>query len=157
MIISSIDFCTIADLDAVYNIETECFTAPWHKSIFREELLAGMGPSIYIKAQMKGEIAGYAVFDCEERALHLLRLGVLKKYRRCGLATQLLAAAEEIASYRKCSRIKLEVRASNTEGSLFYESLGLRLLSRVKRFYTDGETALIYTGHFPLKLFEMES
>lgn len=157
MIVSSIDFCTVADLDAIYEIETECFAAPWHKSIFREELLAGMGPSVYIKAQLKGNTAGYAVFDCEECVLHLLRLGVSKRYRRCSLATQLLAAAEEIASCRKCSRIKLEVRASNTEGSLFYESLGLRLLSRVKRFYTDGETALIYGGHFPLKFFEIES
>ena len=156
MIVASIDFCTATDLDALYEIEAECFAAPWHKSILREELRAGMGPYVYLKAEMKGSIAGYTVFNCEDRILHLLRLGVAKKYRRFGLATQLLAAAEEIACYKKCSRIKLEVRASNPEAALFYESFGLRLLSRLNRFYTDGETALIYGGHFPLKFLKID-
>lgn len=156
MITAFIDFCTASDAEAIYEIEAECFVAPWHKSILREELRAGMGPYVYLKAELKASIAGYAVFNCEDRLLHLLRLGVARKYRRFGLATQLLAAAEEIARYRKCSRIKLEVRASNTEAALFYESLGLRLLYRLNRFYTDGETALVYGGHFPLDFLKSE-
>jgi ribosomal protein S18 acetylase RimI-like enzyme len=81
-----------------------------------------------------------------------MNLAVLPEFRRRGVALQLMAAFGEIAREWRCRRMCLEVRASNTIARNFYASLGFVYSSRIKRYYTDGEDALLLTARLPLKL-----
>ena len=56
-----------------------------------------------------------------------------------GVLLQLLASARQ----RGLERATLEVRASNHTALALYESLGFRTAGRRRRYYSDGEDALI--------------
>ena len=64
-------------------------------------------------------------------------------HRRRGVATALMARADEILSARGCPKINLQVRTGNTAALGFYESLGYvedEVSSFGRRLVIDGRT-----------------
>ncbi len=74
---------------------------------------------------------------------HLTVLAIDPCYHRRGLGRWLLINLLEDACGRELQRATLEVRASNSRAITLYESFGFEALGHRKRYYPDGEDALI--------------
>ena len=61
----------------------------------------------------------------------LYAAAVLQSHRRQGIGTALVRAAETLLSAMGCTKINLQVRASNTAVTAFYKSLGYEIEERV--------------------------
>lgn len=74
---------------------------------------------------------------------HITLLGILPTHQGQGLGQWLLIHLLEDAWKRGMTRATLEVRISNQRAMGLYESLGFTALGIRKRYYRDGEDALI--------------
>jgi len=61
----------------------------------------------------------------------LYAAAVLQSHQRQGIGTALVRAAETLLSAMGCTKINLQVRASNTAVTAFYNSLGYEIEERV--------------------------
>lgn len=74
---------------------------------------------------------------------HITVLAVDPRYQRRGLGKWLLVNLLKDACHRDLTRATLEVRPSNSLALALYESFGFETLGRRRRYYADGEDALI--------------
>lgn len=74
---------------------------------------------------------------------HITLLGILPAHQRQGLGRWLLLHLLADACDRGMGRATLEVRISNHRAIALYESLGFTALGQRKRYYRDGENALV--------------
>lgn len=74
---------------------------------------------------------------------HITVLAIDPRYQRRGLGKWLLVNLLEDACRHALTRATLEVRLSNSRALALYESLGFETLGRRRRYYADGEDALI--------------
>ena len=97
---------------------------------------------VRLKAIQAGEMTGFIAADVRrhEDLAWISTLGVLPEFRRQGLGSQLLRTVEEQIPV---SRVRLSVRASNQPALQMYKSFGYRQHSVWKRYYSDGEDALV--------------
>lgn len=134
---------TTAELDAIEQIENASFPKPWCRAFFAEELrLPGR---LSLVARHDGVLAGYlfAMWIFEE--MHVNKIAVAQQMRRQGIAERLMAKALSFAREHGIERISLEVRASNETAQAFYAHLGFTTTYVRKRYYPDGESALVMT------------
>ncbi|MBR4766838.1 MAG: ribosomal protein S18-alanine N-acetyltransferase [Clostridia bacterium] len=140
----------ICHIDAVYELEKECFNNPWS----REDLAAQpSNENAHFLAAVSGdEVLGYiGIYEFFE-SCEIANLAVKKEFRRCGIAKVLINAASENAQKRGCEFITLEVRPSNEPALNLYYSLGFEKAGMRKNFYTSpAEDALILTKTFKEK------
>lgn len=99
----------------------------------------GTGHSATAKPDFWGLGCYWAILD----EAHITLLGILPAHQRQGLGRWLLLNLLEDAWERGMSRATLEVRISNQRAIDLYESLGFAALGTRKRYYHDGEDALI--------------
>ena len=151
MQIADLDFCVPEDLKSLVEIEKACFAIPWEEGLIADDLNGG-GTSIYLKASFKNVVAGYGVLGQNDSSAHLMNIAVLPAYRRHGVALQIMAAFDVLASEWRCRHMYLEVRASNTGARAFYAAIGFVYSSRIRGYYNDGEDALMLVSRVPLKL-----
>jgi ribosomal-protein-alanine N-acetyltransferase len=150
MQIIDIDFCVPGDIASLVKIESACFDIPWEEHLIEHDLNEP-GGSVYLKAVIKGTIAGYGVLGRAGDTAHLMNLAVLPEYRRQGIALQLMAAFDQISEDWRCGRMCLEVRSNNSIARGFYASMGFAYNSRIKGYYADGEDALVLVARLPLR------
>ncbi len=126
MLIPEINFCTTEDLQALVFMEEHCFPdSPWSFRILLRDLEASSREAFfYLGAFWKGFLVGYAVFRPRNGELALLRIGVLRRYRRQKIGAQLLEAGELLAAEIPLPSLSLEVHQKNGEARSFYESMG---------------------------------
>jgi ribosomal-protein-alanine N-acetyltransferase len=151
MQIAEIDFCAPGDADRLFEIEQACFDYPWERQMI-EYGLENQGPAAYMKASFKNMIAGYAVLSRDGNLSHLQNVAVLPRFRRLGVAKQLLLAVEVLSEEWGYRRMRLEVRASNRIARDFYAAIGFVYHMRRKNYYISGEDALILVARLPLKI-----
>ncbi len=102
------------------------------------------GQTVTMVAESDGQITGAAIVLLR-RTLDIGRLyslSVAPAARGQGLARRLLLAVESAAAARGCSRMRLEVRASNAPARRLYDGAGYRVISELAGYYPDGETAV---------------
>lgn len=87
-----------------------------------ELLLVAEGPEGLVGAVM----AGYDGFRG-----WIYHLAVLPEYRRLGVGTMLIRTAEERLRDLGCSKVNLQIRASNAEVAEFYRRIGYVVEDRV--------------------------
>jgi ribosomal-protein-alanine N-acetyltransferase len=131
------------DLGALLILERACFDPPWTERDLRQALAAERG-LVLIAAGPDGGAAGYALFLRLGEEAELLRLAVEPALRGRGLGARLLAEALGRLAALGIRRIWLEVRPSNLTARRLYERHGFRLEGKRRRYYSDGEDALLY-------------
>ena len=134
---------TAAELDAIERIENASFPKPWCRAFFAEELrLPGR---LSLVASRDGRVLGYlfAMWIFEE--MHVNKIAVAPELRRQGIADALMAHALTFAQEHDVEAISLEVRQSNESAQAFYAHLGFETTYIRKRYYPDGEAALVMT------------
>jgi ribosomal-protein-alanine N-acetyltransferase len=97
---------------------------------------------IRLKAEEDHRMVGFVAADVRpnENVAWISTICVLPEFRQRGAARMLLNACENQA---RMPRIKLCVRAENKPAINLYESSGYRGVDVWKRYYNDGEDALV--------------
>ena len=135
---------TVADLGAVCAMERMCFTTPWSKALFEEEL---RNPQTcfwrVLEAAPKGVIAYGGFWRAVDEA-HFTNIAVHPQQRGLGFGRRLLQALLDEAKAQGCLRATLEVRPSNQEALGLYQSIGFEVAALRPRYYSDNnEDAMI--------------
>ncbi len=128
-------------LPEVMRIERRVFQPGWSEEAFRRDL---RNPAaLYLILRMDGKIVGYAGgwFIVDE--FHITNIAVEPEYQQQGFGRRLLHRLLATARERGMRRATLEVRANNTPAQNLYKKFGFRPVGIRKRYYDDGEDALI--------------
>lgn len=75
-------------------------------------------------------------------------LAVSPEFQRQGVASALVAHAEEFAHSKHARGIYVDTPTTNTGGRKFYEALGYRLGYLMPRYYEDGLDGVTYQKFF---------
>jgi ribosomal-protein-alanine N-acetyltransferase len=140
-----IDRMGLGDLDAVEEIERQCFTTPWPPNAYRSEL-ENNRLAHYLVARFDEQIVGFAGLWMMVDEAHITTFAVRQGWRRQGIGERLLLALFDLARARHAQMATLEVRPSNVAARRLYEKYGFALTGIRPRYYSDdNEDALIMT------------
>lgn len=104
---------------------------PWNAPALMIETKLRVQPELLLVGEDGPSIVGAVIagFDGVRGWIH--HLAVTPELRRRGLATQLVRAAENGLRTLGCSKVNLQVRATNQQVVAFYRSLGYEIEERV--------------------------
>ena len=133
---------TVADVEAVSELDKRCFKIPWSKKAFYDEMENDI--ALYLLAKENGIVVGYAGLWHIADQGDITNIAVDESYRRKGIGSMLLTALIKRARADKCILLTLEVRKSNYAAQALYEKFGFKRIGERKRYYSyNGEDALI--------------
>jgi len=134
-----------ADLQTLYEIDQACF--PPGISYSRAEIAGFIGRrgSRTWVAEADGEIVGFLTADRHPlmRLGHVITVDVVEAWRRRGVGSVLMDAAEEWAREEGFVAISLETGENNLAAQAFYEARGYSRYEKRERYYANGEAAWI--------------
>jgi ribosomal-protein-alanine N-acetyltransferase len=124
-----------ADVAQIAEIEKSSFADPWNEESFRRLLRAA--PAIFLVAVFPPDqaVAGYIVAFSVAEDGELLNVAVDSKFRKKGLAGQMLDAVLIELAARGVRSAFLEVRESNSAARALYESHGFIEIGRRAKYY----------------------
>mgnify|MGYP004655595921 FL=1 len=129
-------------IDDVAEIEKLCFSDPWSREMFAEEL--ANSSAHYCVCLAEGVTVGYAGYWCVIDEGDITNVAVHPKYRRRGIGAALMEHMLREAEERKMVFLSLEVRVSNEPAIALYERYGFERVGVRKRYYSDnGEDAAV--------------
>lgn len=130
------------DLDQIVNIEKICFSLPWSKTSFENELKNEF--AYYQCAEVSGKIAGYMGMWRIVDECHITNVAVLPEYRNQGIAGKLIQKMVEICKCSEISTMTLEARVSNQPAINLYKKFGFFSVGKRPNYYIKPvEDALI--------------
>lgn len=134
---------TRADLLDIFRIERASFPQPWPFQAFERFL----GEDGFLVVERDGLIAGYIVADAVpnhgDAIGHVKDFAVHPDFRGQGLGTKLLQQTLANLGMRGVYSVKLEVRENNDAAIRLYQQHGFTHRRTVRRYYENGEDALI--------------
>jgi len=134
-----------SDFARLWEIDQACF--PPGISYAQPELLFYMRrPRAFtLVAELPGEdtrVIGFIVAE-SGRVGHIITLDVLQEFRRSGLGSQLMAAAEERLRTEGCRSVILETAVDNRAALAFYKRHKYFLAKTMPRYYATGVDAFV--------------
>lgn len=142
-----IEKMTAEHLEAVYIIETECFSHPWSKQSLENEL--NNETSLFLVAKENDEVIGYIGMSTVIDEGYIFNVAVSKSRRKKGVATALI---NELVTYGKKNNfcfITLEVRESNLPARSLYSKFGFIKVGERRDYYSNPkENAILMTKYF---------
>ncbi len=143
------------DFEILWSIDQRCF-APGI-AYPRRELAAYLNRrgSLTLVAECAsgtpGPIAGFIVAEASRRGMgHIITIDVLPDYRRSGLGSKLLLAAEDHLRQIPCHAVVLETAVDNAPALAFYKRHNYSVLKTIPRYYSNGVDALVLGKDLPL-------
>jgi ribosomal-protein-alanine N-acetyltransferase len=128
------------DLSEVLAIEVACFSLPWTREMFQNELVEGaLGGILVARVLAAGApppIVGYICVWRVGDELQINNLAVHPRWRKRGIARALLQAALEQARQDGARVAFLEVRASNLAAQRLYRGFRFEAVGIRPRYYT---------------------
>jgi ribosomal-protein-alanine N-acetyltransferase len=142
-----IEPATIADLDAVLEIERHSFHSAWTRETFERELVTHHARIDVVRDDRARVLAfhNYWLVSASSE-LHVLSIATHPDHRRRGLGHELLVHALDAARAIGATLATLEVRKGNAPAIALYERCGFRAVHVRARYYQDNdEDALVMT------------
>ena len=139
---------TTADLPAALELDHACFGGLWTQAGYQREIDSSHSDLLLLETDsaaapaLNATIGLGCVWAILDEA-HITLLGVAPTYRRQGLGQWLLLQLLAHASDRGLTHATLEVRQSNQSAQTLYQTFGFRIAGERRRYYADGENALI--------------
>ena len=143
----NIDVMTDQTVDAVAQLESQCFSTPWsHKDLIAEL----KNPwAIWITAMENDALAGYLGIQYGPDGADIMSIATSPDFRGKGIAKQLLSHMESQLKALNLKWITLEVRPSNASALALYTSQGFQQVGRRPKYYQKPtEDALLLTKYF---------
>ena len=143
----------VDDLPQVLEIQKALAFQDWNERQFCAEIAAGYALCVvYAESAQSNEdprlrgddILGYAVFHLMGPDSELLSIAANASHQRAGIGTTLLNAGLAHLDFAKGDKMFLEVREGNTKARRFYEKHGFEPYAERKKYYADGENAILY-------------
>lgn len=126
------------DLDAIMEVETQCFTLPWSREAFYNELHQNRF-AYYLVLEEDGKVIGYCGAWLVVDEAHITNIAVLPAYQGKGFGEVLLSSMIAECKERAIERMTLEVRASNHVAQGLYKKLGFTEGAIRKNYYSDNQ------------------
>jgi ribosomal-protein-alanine N-acetyltransferase len=105
--------------------------------------LAGSGARVRLAEGGDGLLLGFVLARRVVDLLEIDLVGVRPEQRRCGVARSLIESLIEDEVGMGLAEARLELAASNDPARGLYEGLGFMVVGRRKRYYPDGDDALL--------------
>jgi len=143
-----------ADFEELYRVEQLCFLPPlrFSRALMRELTASPFG-ECWLDVGAEKEIRGFVVMGYEREdaqlAAYLHTLEVLPEHRKQGIATALLAQAEDSARKAGAAIVWLHVEEGNLTAIRRYEAQGFAACGREEDYYPDKKSALVYLKRLP--------
>lgn len=130
------------DLEQVSAMEAACFSMPWSKKSFEENL--NRSDAVYVVARDGEKVLGYCGAYVILNEADINQVAVDPVHRKKGVGGKMLAALLEKLRKAGTDAVTLEVRKSNEAAIALYESMGFVTEGIRKNFYEKPvEDALI--------------
>lgn len=126
------------DLDAIMEVEKQCFTLPWSKEAFYNELHQNRFAH-YLVLEEDNHVIGYCGAWLVVDEAHITNIAVLPAYQGRGLGKAILSRMIEECKQQAIERMTLEVRASNLVAQSLYKKLGFAEGAIRKNYYSDNQ------------------
>jgi len=147
------DFCR-DDLNTLWSIDVQCFPpgiayTPAELAAFiggwkAFTLVAEVGSPEADSAEQPVRVAGFLVAQYGRRkAGHIITIDVLAQFRRGGVGSRLLNAAEERLIASDCNTVFLETAVDNAAALAFYKRNRYDVIRTIPRYYASGVDALV--------------
>ncbi len=138
---------TADDLEEVTQLEKLCFSDPWQKQCFEEELEHQF--AIPLVAKLDQRIVGYTCLWHVEEQMEIANFAVSPEFRRKGIGRRLMEEVISEAQRRGCTGLMLSVRETNLPAVTLYKRFGYVEVGRRKRYYRlPVEDAIIMVKEF---------
>jgi len=133
---------TIQDLNAIWEIERSVFSSPWNRNQLAFELAENPTANHWVYVENKSMV-GYIMSHIVLPEVQIINIAVALSYQCRGYGKRLLSYFfsefdEEVYFY-------LEVRESNLPALILYTHFGFESVDMRKKYYYDGENAIIMT------------
>ena len=150
MALPAIRAMILADLDSVMQIERQAFKHPWSRHMYQVDLLQNRMATYLVVHQPDGgddipPVLAYGGLWLMVDEAHIATVASHPDWRGCGLGQTLMLGLIEHALALGAVSSTLEVRVGNSAARTLYEKLGYELRGLRRRYYEDGEDALIMT------------
>ncbi len=134
-----------SDLDEIATIEAASFPVPWRREFFAGELRDSNRYHRVLERQIAGtpRLAGYLFAVTLFDEFHINKIATHPAVRNEGHGARLMIDAITAARAQRTSSIFLEVRLSNASAIRFYSGFGFIEIGRRRRYYKDGEDAMV--------------
>jgi ribosomal protein S18 acetylase RimI-like enzyme len=136
-----IEDASIRLLDALFEVETQCFKEEAFSKQQIGYLLLDYN-AISLVAKVDGEIAGFIIGRVElirnQPVGHIMTIDVLPCYRRLGVAKRLMAEVEALFRDWGAEECRLEVRVDNDAALSLYLKLGYRKVGFLENYYESA-------------------
>ena len=121
------------DVDQVARLEKSCFSDPWSRETFTEELQLGL--AVPLVAKLKKEVVGYTCLWHLADQLEVANFAVSPDHRSKGIGEKLMKRILSEAKERGYKSIVLNVRESNQAAISLYTRFGFVEVGRRKKYY----------------------
>lgn len=130
--------------NGVYELSKECFAIPWTLESINNELNNPLAKYVIAQDLSTGEVVGFVGVWIIAGEGDITNIAVSSKYRKQGIASNLLIKLFDVCKTFNCEDITLEVRASNTPAQNLYKKFNFKEEGIRKGYYSDnGEDAII--------------
>jgi len=129
------------DLDQIAELEKICFSLPWSKESFANELLNQW--AYYQCAIADNKLVGYMGLWKIIDEGHITNVAVMPEYRKNGIASLMISKMIEICKCSEITSMTLEVRESNLEARNLYERFGFIAMGKRPNYYQKPTEAAI--------------
>jgi ribosomal protein S18 acetylase RimI-like enzyme len=104
---------------------------PWNAPTVMIENKLRVQPELLLVGELTGTIVGAVMAGFDGVRGWIYHLAILPEHRRRGFATRLVRSAEDGLRALGCSKVNLQVRATNPDVVEFYRSVGYQVEERV--------------------------
>ena len=104
---------------------------PWNAPGIMIENKLTIQPELLLVGEVDHTLVGAVIAGFDGVRGWIYHLAVAPEYRRRGLATELVRAAEDGLRRLGCPKVNLQIRAANHEVVAFYRSVGYEVEERV--------------------------
>jgi ribosomal-protein-alanine N-acetyltransferase len=123
----------LEDVEEVARLEKLCFSDPWTKRCFQDELEHQFSIPLVVKTGQK--IVGYACLWHVNDQMEIANFAVSPEFRKKGIGRMLMQKVLSEAIKKGCASLILSVRESNLPALNLYKEFGFVEVGRRKRYY----------------------
>lgn len=133
----------ITDSGSVFSIEKACFEYPWSRLLFDADLGSNPNARYWLAEDACGNVLGFIGAHDIAGEINITNVAVRAEYRKCGIASALINALIEYYKDKDIYGITLEVASKNAPAISVYEKAGFKAEGLRKKYYKNGDDAII--------------